>query len=88
MTELPSEGPSIHEILQRLEGEEPSEREVSITTAEEELSPTRSWLEYQDLGSLESVIARTSDNYTKQTKSKEETYIVPSSNEATSPNPI
>jgi hypothetical protein len=42
VTELPSDGPSIHEILQRLEGDSLTESGMGTISTKKELSPPSS----------------------------------------------
>jgi hypothetical protein len=86
VTELPSDGPSIHEILQRLEGDNLAESGMGIIATKEEQSPL--WLESQESSILDTVLPRISDDSTRDATTKAEANFSPSSTQVTIPTPM
>jgi hypothetical protein len=87
VTELPSDGPSIHEILQRLEGDRLAESGMGAISTKKELSPPSSWPESQDSNIFDAAFPRTLDDSTRDATTNVETFISPSSTQVTTPTP-
>jgi hypothetical protein len=87
VTELPSDGPSIHEILQRLESDHLKENAMDAIGAKRELNPL-SWTEIQESNMLDTVYARTSNDSTMDSKTETSTFVGTTSTQATMLTPI
>jgi hypothetical protein len=83
VTELPSDGPSIHEILRRLEGNNPAESGMGIIATTQEHSPPSSWPESYESSILDAVLPRMPDDSTRDATTKAEAFFVSSSTQVT-----
>jgi len=85
VTELPTDGPSIHEILQRLEGGNPAESGMGIIATMQEQSPPLSWPGSHESSILDAILPGMSDDSTRDATTKMEGFFVPSSTQVTMP---